>query len=47
MNTQNNPIELLSHATLIRLLEIRPDLRNDVVKELKRRGVQVVEDGKT
>ena len=41
---ETRPIELLSPSLLLRLLSIRPDIREDVIKELKRRGIQVVED---
>jgi len=36
-------IEHISTAMLLRLIEVRPDLREALIKELRRRGVQVVE----
>ena len=39
-----SPIGGISLVLLMRLLQLRPDLRAEIVAELKRRGVQVVED---
>ena len=36
-------INRITTATLLRLLELRPELREDIIVELKRRKIQVVE----